>query len=73
MVEPIQMIMQLPIFKVKYPSISLIVFSNFVPLVNFDLLGELEFFKEFLIYLSARFSIKEATKRNLQEEIIEDD
>ena len=72
MVEPIQMIMHLPIFNVKFPSIALSTFSGFVPIVNFDFLGELEFFKKFLKYLSKDNSIVEVKKkengRDLQEQ-----
>ena len=71
MVEPIQMIMHLPIFNVKFPAIAISIYSNFVPIVNFDFLGEVEFFKNFLKDISMDNSIleveKDGKRRVLQE------
>ena len=62
--------MHLPILKVRFPAIALSVFSNFVPVVNFDLLENLDFYKKFLNFLSYNYSkvVKtEGEKRSLQE------
>ena len=59
MVEPLQMLMHFPIFMVKIPAIVMIVFSAFVPIVNFDFLVELEFYSNFLKYLSFDNSIND--------------
>ena len=57
MVEPLQMMMHLPIFMINIPAITLSVFSAFVPIVNFDFLVNLEFYSNFLKYLSFDNSI----------------
>ena len=55
MVEPLQMMMHLPIFQVRFPANALSTFGDFVPIVNFDLLGETKIYNNFLKQISSPY------------------
>ena len=44
LIGSLQLIMHLPIFGVKFPASALIVFGDFVPIINYDLLEDFDMF-----------------------------
>ena len=60
-----------PVMKVWFPAKIMVHFKNFVPIVNFDLMGEIKTYTDILEEISQHSGIQnEPTRRLLMESMV---